>query len=83
MAETKEMQAMMHGDELSNAIRAEHVDAVPGDDTAHAHSHAAHLATQGEVHTTPEGYGKQGREPGTVNQPPQDPRRGGKAHARQ
>ena len=50
---------------------------------SHAHSQAAHLETEGRVHTTPEGYGKQGREPGTVNQPPQDPKRNGKARGRE
>ncbi len=76
-------QSMMHGKELSDAVKAEHVDAVPGDDNAHAHSHAAHLGSEGKVHTSPEGYGKQGREPGTENQPPQDPNRNGKTHTRQ
>ena len=76
-------QSLMHGKELSEAVKASHVDAVPGDDKAHAHSHAAHLGTEGKVHTSPEGYGKQGREPGTENQPPQDPNRNGKTHARE
>ncbi len=76
-------QSLMHGKELSEAVKAGHVDAVPGDDKAHAHSHAAHLGTEGKVHTSPEGYGKQGREPGTENQPPQDPNRNGKTHARE
>jgi hypothetical protein len=76
-------QSLMHGDKLSEAVKAEHADAVPGDDKAHAHSHAAHLDSEGKVHTSPEGYGKQGREPGTENQPPQDPNRNGKTHTRQ
>ena len=73
-------QSRMHGKELSEAVKAEHVDRVPGNDAAHAHSHAAHLGTEGKVHTSPEGYGKQGRELGTENQPPQDPTRNGKTH---
>ncbi len=83
MAKVPEQQSKMHGEALSEALKAEHVDAVPGADTAHAHSHAAHLRTDGNVRTSPEGYGKQGREPGTVNQPPQDPRRDGKTRNRQ
>lgn len=83
MSETAKKQSMMHGKELSDAVAAEHPDAVPGSDNAHAHSHAAHLHTEGDVHTAPEGYGKQGREPGTVNQPPQDPKRSGKTHNHQ
>ncbi len=76
-------QNTMHGKELSDAVQASHVDAVPGADTAHAHSHAAHLETEGNAHTMPEGKGKQGREAGTVNQPPQDPKTSGKAHRHQ
>ena len=76
-------QSLMHGEALSEAVKAEHVDAVPGNDKAHAHSHAAHLESEGKVHTSPEGYGKQGREPGTENQPPQDPNRNGKTHVRE
>ena len=76
-------QNLMHGEKLAEAVKVGHVDAVPGEDKAHAHSHAAHLETEGKVHTSPEGYGKQGREPGTENQPPQDPRRNGKTHTRE
>lgn len=75
-------QNTMHGKELSDAVKTGHVDAVPGDDKAHAHSHAAHLQAEGNVHTSPVG-GKQGREPGAVNQPPQDPKTSGKAHRHQ
>ena len=54
--------------------------AVPGaDQGGHAKSHAAHLQAGGDAHTAPEGDGKQGREPGTLNEPPQDPRTQGKA----
>ena len=76
-------QNRMHGKELSDAVKAAHEDAVPSDDQAHAHSHAAHLQAAGAVHTAPEGYGKQGREPGVVNQPPQDSKTSGKAHRHQ
>ena len=83
MANTEDLQIKLHGEKLSEAIAAEHVDALPRDNNAHGHSHAAHLQTEGHVHTSPEGYGKQGREPGIVNQPPQDPKRNGKTHTRQ
>ncbi len=73
-------QSTMHGKELSEAVHAGHVDAVPGDDKAHAHSHAAHLQASGDVHSMPEGNRKQGSEPGALRQPPQDPKRSGKAH---
>ena len=83
MADIKDEQRKLHGDKLSEVVKGTHADAVPGDDTKHAHSHAAHLETEGKVHTSPEGYGKQGREPGTERQPPQDPNRNGKTHTRQ
>ena len=83
MATLKEEQSRMHGEKLSEAVKGGHVDAVPGDDKAHAHSHAAHLGSEGNVHIAPEGIGKQGREAGSLNQPPQDPKRSGKEHARQ
>ena len=54
--------------------------AVPGaEEGGHAKSHAAHLETEGKAHMTPDGYGKQGREAGTLKEPPQDPRTQGKA----
>ncbi len=83
MSEVAKEQSRLHGKALSEVVKAEHADAVPGSDAAHAHSHAAHLDVQGEVHTSSEGYGKQGREPGAVNQPPQDPARSGKTHVRE
>lgn len=82
MADIADEQRRMHGKELSEAVKGKEADAVPGSDEAHAHSHAAHLGTEGKVHVSPEGYGKQGREPGTENLPPQDPRRNGKAPER-
>ena len=58
--------------------------AVPGaEQGGHAKSHAAHLETEGKAHVIPEGYGKQGREPGTLNEPPQDPLTSGKAFRNQ
>ena len=83
MANLKVEQNKLHGEALSQALKAEHVDAVPGDDKAHAHSHAAHLGTEGHVHTLPEGDRKQGAEPGALREPPQDPRRNGKTHNRE
>ena len=47
------IRSLMHGEKLSEAVKAGHVDAVPGDDKAHAHSHAAHLESEGKVHTSP------------------------------
>lgn len=82
MADIKDEQRKMHGEKLSEAVKGAHADAVPGNDDAHAHSHAAHLGTEGKVHVSPEGYGKQGREPGTEDLPPQDPKLSGKAHER-
>jgi hypothetical protein len=83
MAIPVEEQRMKHGEALSEAVAGSHADAVPGNDKAHAHSHAAHLGSEGNVHVEPEGIGKQGRESGSLNQPPQDPRRNGKTHTRE
>ena len=77
MAIPVEEQRLKHGEALSEAVKAEHADAVPGDDKAHAHSHAAHLEETGKTHLAAEGVGKQGREAGSLNQPPQDPARNG------
>jgi hypothetical protein len=67
---------------MSNQVKT-HVDAIPGDDKAHAHSHAAHLHDNGNAHISSVGVGKQGREPGAIQQPPQDPKRNGKTHSHQ
>lgn len=83
MADVKHEQSMMHGKALSEAVKAEHEDAVPGDDKAHAHSHAAHLGTEGKAHTGAEGDRKQGIEPSALREPPQDPERMGKTQHRQ
>ena len=46
MADIKDEQRKMHGDKLSEVVKGHQADAVPGDDNAHAHSHAAHLAVK-------------------------------------
>ncbi len=69
--------------ETQTEIHAGHADAVPGNDKAHAHSHAAHLHDDGNAHVSPVAVGKQAREAGSINQPPQDPKRSGKTHGRQ
>ena len=52
-------------------------DAVPGDDTAHAHSHGAHLKSTFDAHVKP-----QGNVPADtrqdLNEPPQEVSRSGK-----
>lgn len=58
-------------------------DSVPGSDKGHAHSHAAHLGTEGNVRPSTVNIGKQGREAGSIQQPPQDPARNGKSRHRQ
>ena len=69
-------EAMEAFDSSNNSVpAAEHGD--------HAKSHAAHTETEGHVHTSPDGYGKQGREPGSLKEPPQDPLRNGKGNQRQ
>ena len=70
--------------EAMEAFDASKESAVPeADHGNHARSPGAHLQTEGKTHTEPEGKGKQGREPGTLNEPPQDPGRSGETHNRQ
>ena len=77
-------QSKTSKDAMEAFDQANEAAAVPAAETGtHARSHAAHLTEEGKVHTTPEGYGKQGREPGTLNEPPQEPSRNGKGHARE
>lgn len=83
MADIKDEQRKMHGDKLSEVVKGQHADAVPGDDKAHAHSHAAHLQAEGNEHTKPAGNLRQGAEPGALREPPQDPGRIGKSFRRQ
>ena len=45
-------------------------DAVPGDDTAHAHSQAAHLHEKSNLHEPPQGNLPQGPVPGRERQAP-------------
>jgi hypothetical protein len=75
-------QRLKHGAALSEAVKAGQADAVPGNDKAHAHSHAAHLHDDGNTRLAPESIGKQGREPGAMIEAPQDPKRTSKTHAR-
>ena len=79
MSQSKTSKEAMEA--FDNAKKQE--SAIPGEHGDHSHSHAAHLETEGHVHTTPEGKGKQAREPGTLREPPQDPGRAGKTHHRQ
>ena len=68
-------QAMREADAHTRKTNSH--DAVPGDDTAHAHSHAAHKASTFDVHTPP-----QGNQPAdtrqNLNEPPQEVSRNGK-----
>lgn len=68
-------QAMREADAHTRKTNSH--DAVPGDDTAHAHSHAAHKASTFDVHTPP-----QGNQPAdtrqNLNEPPQEVSRSGK-----
>ncbi len=57
------------------------VDPVPvPDEGGHAHSHAAHLKTAGNIHTEAVGSQKQGVEPGALRQPASIAQRNGKQH---
>lgn len=88
MAETKHTehttkdseQAMREND--AHTRKSNSHDAVPGDDTAHAHSHAAHLS---ELHekTKPEGNQPGGSKVGELREPAQEVGRIGKEHRRQ
>ncbi len=54
-------------------------DAVPGDDTAHAHSHAAHRKNGFDEHTPPQGNQPANIQP-NLKEPPQEINRSGKQH---
>ncbi len=73
-------QAMREADAHTRKTNSH--DAVPGDDTAHAHSHAAHPESSFDVHTPP-----QGNQPADTRQdlkePPQEVSRIGKGHRKQ
>ena len=75
-------QAMRENDAHTRKTNSH--DAVPGDDVAHAHSHAAHLVEdQKDTKTKPEGNLRQGSEPGARREPPMDIGRIGKDHRKQ
>ena len=57
-------------------------DAVPGDDTAHAHSQAAHLENTFPTHTPPQGNVPAGTRQ-DLNEPPQEVSRMGKGKRRE
>ncbi len=61
-------QAMKEADAHSAATHTE--DAVPGADTAHAHSQAAHLHENSDLHEPPQGNAPQGPIPGRERQAP-------------
>lgn len=73
-------QAMRENDAHTRKTNSH--DAVPGDDTAHAHSHAAHLENAFPSHTP-----AQGNVPADtrqdLNEPPQEVTRTGKGHRRE
>ncbi len=61
-------QAMKEADAHSPTTHSE--NAVPGEDTAHAHSQAAHLHEKSNLHEPPQGNAPQGPIPGRERQPP-------------
>lgn len=60
-------QAMREND--AHNVKSNSHDAVPGDDTAHAHSHAAHTGEQGKTNDANESGGSR---TGEVRQPQAD-----------
>lgn len=73
-------QAMHENDAHLRKVNSH--DAVPGDDTAHAHSHAAHL---GDAHEKTKAEGNQpgGSKVGELREPAQEVGRVGKDNRRQ
>lgn len=69
----------MAKDDLLKAVQA-HEAGEAEQHGSHARSQAAHTETQGHVRNSAEGNRKQGAEPGTLVEPPQDPKATGKAH---
>lgn len=55
-------QAMHEADAHTRKVNSH--DAVPGDDTTHAHSEAAHLHIKSDLHEPPQGNAPQGHMPG-------------------
>lgn len=73
-------QAMREADAHTRKTNSH--DAVPGDDTAHAHSHAAHRSSTFDAHTTPQGnVAADTRQ--DLKEPPQEVSRSGKEHRKQ
>ncbi len=73
-------QAMREADAHTRKTNSQ--DAVPGDDTAHSHSHAAHLQNTFDVHTPPQGnLAADTRQ--DLKEPPQEVSRNGKQHRKQ
>ena len=70
-------QAMREADAHTRKTNSH--DAVPGDDTAHAHSHAAHLKSSFDEHVPPQGNQPAGVSP-SRKEPPQEVSRSGKQH---
>lgn len=73
-------QAMRENDAHTRSANLH--DAVPGDDTAHAHSHAAHLESTFAAHVEPQGNVPAGTRQ-DLNEPPQEVSRAGKGHKRE
>ncbi len=78
---SKASEQAMHENDAHLPTGKSH-DAVPGDNTAHAHSHAAHL---GEAHEKTKAEGNQpgGSKVGELREPPQEVGRVGKDNRRQ
>lgn len=73
-------QAMRENDAHTRKTNSH--DAVPGDDTAHAHSHAAHLQNEFPSHTPAQGnVAADTRQ--DLNEPPQEVTRAGKGRRRE
>ncbi len=60
--------AMHEADAYTREVNSH--DAVPGDDTAHAHSEAAHLHIKSDLHEPAQGNLPQGQVPGRERQAP-------------
>ncbi len=75
---SKDSQQAMHEADAHTA-HSNTNDAVPGDDTAHAHSHTAHPKSNFDEHLPP-----QGNQPANIQpnrkQPPEEISRSGKQH---
>ena len=78
---SKSSEQAMHENDAHTRKTNSH-DAVPGDDTAHAHSHAAHLESTFASHVP-----AQGNQPADtrqdLNEPPQEVTRTGKGRRRE